>query len=112
MAGRSSGHAGRPYRLGGRRLGGNRRRASRPRPAGTAGAARPSPATGSLAETGTVGRLVDGGHTTANAVSFTGTVPAGVPRQVVADAAAVPYGAGGDVAAPLLSSVMGLALSR
>jgi cell division protein FtsI (penicillin-binding protein 3) len=63
-------------------------------------------------KTGTVDRLVDGRYTTANAVSFIGMAPAEAPRYVVAVTAAVPRGAGGDVAAPAFSSVMGLTLSR
>ena len=63
-------------------------------------------------KTGTVDRLVDGQYTSANAVSFIGMAPAEAPRYVVAVSAAVPEGAGGDVAAPIFSDVMGLTLSR
>jgi cell division protein FtsI (penicillin-binding protein 3) len=63
-------------------------------------------------KTGTVDRLVDGRYTTANAVSFIGMAPAEAPRYVVAVSAAVPEGAGGDVAAPVFSSIMGLTLNR
>jgi cell division protein FtsI (penicillin-binding protein 3) len=63
-------------------------------------------------KTGTVDRLVDGEYTTANAVSFIGMAPAEAPRFVVAVSAAVPEGGGGEVAAPVFSSIMGLTLSR
>ena len=63
-------------------------------------------------KTGTVDRLVDGRYTTANAVSFIGLAPAESPRFVVAVSAAVPAGAGGDLAAPVFSSIMGLTLNR
>nr|WP_239129806.1 penicillin-binding protein 2 [Actinoplanes nipponensis] len=63
-------------------------------------------------KTGTLDRLVDGRYTTANAVSFIGLAPAETPRYVVAVSAAVPEGAGGDVAAPLFSAIMGQTLSR
>ncbi|MGW4945071.1 peptidoglycan D,D-transpeptidase FtsI family protein [Actinoplanes sp. NPDC004185] len=63
-------------------------------------------------KTGTVDRLVDGQYTSANAVSFIGMAPAEAPRYVVAVSAAVPEGAGGDVAAPIFSDVMGLTLNR
>ena len=63
-------------------------------------------------KTGTVDRLVDGRYTSANAVSFIGMAPAEAPRYVVAVSAAVPEGAGGEVAAPVFSSVMSLTLSR
>ena len=63
-------------------------------------------------KTGTVDRLVGGRYTTANAVSFIGMAPAEAPRYVVAVSAAVPEGGGGEVAAPVFSSIMGLTLSR
>jgi cell division protein FtsI (penicillin-binding protein 3) len=63
-------------------------------------------------KTGTVDRLVDGHYTSANTVSFIGMAPAEAPRFVVAVSAVVPEGAGGDVAAPVFSSIMGLALTR
>ncbi|MFI7546748.1 penicillin-binding transpeptidase domain-containing protein [Actinoplanes sp. NPDC049599] len=63
-------------------------------------------------KTGTLDRLVDGRYTSANAVSFIGMAPAEAPRYVVAVSAAVPRGAGGEVAAPVFSSIMGLTLSR
>jgi len=63
-------------------------------------------------KTGTVDRLVNGRYTTANTVSFIGMAPAEAPRYVVAVSAAVPQGTGGDVAAPVFSSIMGLTLGR
>jgi cell division protein FtsI (penicillin-binding protein 3) len=63
-------------------------------------------------KTGTVDRLVDGRYTTGNAVSFIGMAPAEAPRYVVAVSAAVPEGGGGEVAAPVFSTIMGLTLSR
>jgi cell division protein FtsI (penicillin-binding protein 3) len=63
-------------------------------------------------KTGTVDRLVNGRYTTANTVSFIGMAPAEAPRYVVAVSAAVPQGTGGDVAAPVFSTIMGLTLGR
>jgi cell division protein FtsI (penicillin-binding protein 3) len=61
-------------------------------------------------KTGTVDRLVDGRYTSANRASFIGMAPADQPRYVVAISADVPDGAGGEIAAPIFSQMMGLTL--
>lgn len=61
-------------------------------------------------KTGTVDRLVGGEYTSANRASFIGMAPADHPRFVVAVSAEVPDGAGGEIAAPVFSEMMGLTL--
>ena len=49
-------------------------------------------------------------YTKHNAGSFIGMAPADHPRYVVAISAEVPDGAGGEIAAPIFSQMMGLTL--
>ena len=57
-------------------------------------------------KTGTGKRLIDGEYTSYNYGSFIGMAPAENPRFVIAVSADVPYGSGGDVAAPAFSKMM------